>query len=350
MDSKILSLTEELLRQPAKLEEIPIQSADSALGVDALYMDCDHKFYLTEYLIFPSNLYLIFDGHAARDKHGNFDSPIFQKECVNGFKPLWQEFRERLEEKLGTSVSHIFFGDYQIGENGDEFFTVKSEPKDCHWRYTKKRKKGTIFITRISKKQALEYQDILDELRFARAAEIAQERLDREQSRLCREEAITALNSKYSEEFERFTFEAESFRFRQFFTDFLYTPTGLETFDHYYETIYKPYRDDEIADAEWREKSRQLEYRLLNDSELGPEFRFNNVHSFKLTRLDDNCCKVDSDLLDDRTGRQFSIIVKSQRFDDILEDIISELIVVFQRKKQIRRATATLQRLTAKFQ
>lgn len=341
MDQNILLAAKELLEQPTELEEISIQRAAIALGVNALTLGFNHRFGFAEYLIYPQNLYLIFDGHAAKDENGNFDSPIFQEESPNGSKPLWQEFRERLEEKLGTSVSHIFFGDYKI-EGSDEFFTVKNEPKDCRWRYTKKRKKGTIFITRLTKRQALEYQAILDDLRLERAIKIVQARTDHEQSRLCRTDTITTLNSKYPEEFDRFTFNDTTFRFRQFTTEFLYTPAGLEAFDKFYVDYCIPYRNDEIAEAEWREKSSHLQKILYEDDDFASELLRNNVSKFTLTQLDNGSCRVESDLIDDRTGHQFSVIVKSQRFDDILSAVDTELTVVFQRKRQIRRATSIL--------
>lgn len=347
MDSKILLAAEKLLQEPQQLEEIPIQRAVSALGISALTLGSNHSFHHVVYLIYPNNLYLSFDGHAAKDMNGNYDSPIFQNSGYNYLKPLWQEFRERAEAKLGTSITQIFFGDY-LKKDNEEFFTVKDEPKDCHWCYTKKRNKDSVFITRISREQAQQYQAILDELRLERAIGIIRDRLDREDSRACRQEAIITLNSKYPEEFERFTFGDETFRFRQFQTEFLYTATGLNAFDDFYRNICIPYREDEIADAEWEEKSRKLETQLLDNDGFGSEFRLNSIHNFKITRLEGNSCRVESDLIDDRTGRQLSLIIASQKFDDILNAVISELTVVFQRKKQARRATATLQSLASK--
>lgn len=349
MDKELLLEAEKLLQEPAELHDIPIWHANSALNITSLTAnEARHEFYHVEYLIYPSNLYLVFESRATKDTNGNFDTPILQKSRDGITKPLWQEFRERFQKKIGTSVSHVFFGDYDIGTNGDEFFTVKSEPKDCRWRYTRKRNKDSIFITAISKSEALQYQAILDEIRLERAIKIVEDRHARIESRAGREYAITSLDSKYASELDLFTFGDETFRFRQFSTEFFYTPAGLLAFDTFYQEIAVPYRDDEITTAEWKEKSYNLEKRLTEDEDLGPELRINNVSKFNLSRLKNGNCEVESDLLDDRTGRLFRLVVKSQDFDDILDAVASELTVVFQRKKQIRRANEALHLLASK--
>ncbi|MBR3319699.1 hypothetical protein IKG20_00090 [Candidatus Saccharibacteria bacterium] len=348
MDKNIIFAAEQLLREPKKLEEIPIQRAVAALDISALTVGHNHEYYHVEYLIYPNNLYFIFNGLAPKDENGNFESPIFQDSRYNGTKPLWQEFRERIEEKWGTSVSLVFFGTYKDEGQGEEFFTVKDEPGKCRWCYSKKTSKDSVFIKSISKKEALEYQAILDDIRLEHAVRIVENNLARERSRTCREEAIMSLDSDYPDEFERFTFEDEFFRFRQFRTEFLYTPEGRKAFDEFYIKVCVPYRKDEIEEFEWEEKSHELKNRLMADDELEPEFRLYGADNFKITRLEDGRCKVESDLVDDRTGHTFYLEVDSQKFDEILNTVISELTIVFQRKRQIRKATATLQSLASK--
>lgn len=348
MDKKFILDTLKLLTAPAKKQDIPVQRAVSALGVSALTVNAEkHQFLSVEYLIYPNNLYFIFDSRAPIDENGNYISPLFQDSRYNSLKPVWQEFRERVEAKLGTSITYIFFGDYKI-EGNEEFFTVKTEPKNCRWRYTKKANKDSVFITTMSKEEALEYQDILDEIRINHAIRATEDQRAREKSRQCRQETITSLDSDYADEFELFTFNPETFRFRQFTTEFLYTPEGRAAFDRFYQEICVPYRNDEIADALWREKSHDLENRLTSDEDLGPELRLCSVHGFKILRRKDGGCDVESDLEDDRTGHAFRLTVKSQKFDDILNAVTTELTVVFQRKRQARRATATLQSLASK--
>ena len=351
MDQEILLEARKLLEEPPKLEEIPIQRAVSALGVSAITLGQNHNFGEVAYLN-QTNLYLYYDGHAARDKNGNYDSPIFQNDRYNHLKPLWQEFRERVKAEMGISVSQILFGDYKVLDNKDEEFIVKSEPKDCRWRCTKKPVKkpanGSIFITAMSRKQALAFQAILDEIRLERALEIVIERRARAESRLCREEAITVLNGKYPDEFERFTFDEEDFRFRQFDVRFLYTENGLEAFDNFYQKSCIPYRADEIDKAEWEDKSHKLQGYLMGDESFGSEFRKCGVGEFKIRRCNNGGCEIDIDMIDDRFGQPFHMFVESQRFDDIVEAVSTELAVVFQRKRQINRATAHLQQWAAK--
>ena len=348
MDKQFILDVIKLLSTPAKKQDIPVQRATSALGVNALTVNAEkHQFLSVEFLIYPTNLYLIFDSRAPIDENGNYISPIFQNNRYNHLKPLWQEFRERVAEKLGTSISCVFFGDYKVAEDNEEFFTVKTEPKTCRWRYTKKLDKDSLFITAMSKEEAFAYQSILDEIRIGHAIKAVEDRYARAESRACREETITSLASDYPDEFERFTFNEETFRFRQFNVEFLYNPTGRAAFDKFYTDACIPYRNDEIAELEWREKSRQLEARLLNDDDFGPDFRLYGPHSFKILCRKDGGCDVESDLEDDRTGHQFHMTVNSQKFDDILNAVTTELTVVLQRKRQVRRAVATLQSLAS---
>ena len=345
MEQKILQAVKELLQEQPEPEEIPIQRAVSALGVSSL-MRGHGEYHMVEYQVYPTNLYLTFKSMATRDETGNFNSPIFQNDHYNGYKPLWQEFRERFEAEIGTSVTQVFFGNY-IKKGHDERFIVEDEPKDCRYRYTKKRDKDTIYITYIAEEQAYEYQEILDEIRFERASKIVLEREARKESRICRKEAIITLNSKYSDEFERFTFDDETFRFRQFNTAFFYTPEGLAAFDEFYVKVCTPYRNEEIEEKEWEEKSRQLSECILNGVETELGLRVNLTQSFQIKRTEGNGCVIESDLIDDRTGRQFSLAINSQKFDDILSATIAELTVVFQRKKQIKRAVSVLQSLAS---
>lgn len=346
MEKDYIFEAKELLREPPELKEIPIFRAASALDA-SLTLGQNHSFHYAEYHIYPVNLYFTFQGYATKDINDNYDSPIFQDSRYNYTKPLWQEIRERFEAKWGIKISHIFFGEYEKHPNGEEFFTVKNEPKDSHWIYIRKPEIDGVSIGKLTPEQITKHQAIVDEIRLNRAIATVIDRHEREESRVSREEAITALDSKYSSEFERFTFGPETFRFRQFFEEFYYTPKGLEAFDNFYERKCVPYRNDEIANAEWREKSKTLKERLVNDEEIGHEIRMNNVSNFKITRLPNGCCQVESDLIDDRTGKQFHLIIDSQRFDDILDEVISELVIVFQRKKQIRRAAETLHLLAS---
>ena len=347
MEKEYILEAQEYLKRPEDLMNIPVQRAATALGVNGLTVG-HNKFHLAEFLIYPNNLYLTFDNSSTRDKNGNYDSPIFQTDSYNGFKPLWQEVREHVEKKIGTSISLIFFGDYQISGNDDEFFTVKTEPKDCHWRYTKKKDKDSVFITAMTEKEAQEYQDILDQIRLERAVRIVKEEAERKESRANRENAIEYLRAKYSQEFERFTFEEETFRFRQFGTEFYYTDKELHHFDDFYMAVCIPYHLDEIADDDWKKTTKELEKKIMSDPNFGPEFILCGTHTFRFVPCEDNGCRVQCDMIDDRTGKTFETYVPSQMPEQIYDAIAPELTIVFQRKKQARRASAILQNLASK--
>ncbi|MBR5389649.1 hypothetical protein IK146_03765 [Candidatus Saccharibacteria bacterium] len=347
MEERYIPEARKYLERPKKLLSIPVQRAATALGVTGLTVG-HGKFHTVEYLIYPNNLYLTFDSSSTRDKNGNYDSPIFQTDSYNGHKPLWQELRESAEKKIGTSISSIYFGDYRIDEGNDEFFTVKTEPKECHWRYTKKKDKDSIFITAMTREEAQEYQDILDQIRLKRATRIVKEEFDRKESRTNRENGIKCLQTKYATVFERFTLEEETFRFRQFNREFFYTDEGLCSFDKFYMEVCVPYNLDEIADNDWRKSTKEIEKRLLSEPNLGPEFILCGSHTFRFIPCDDNGCKVECDITDDRTGKSFEMYIQSQMPEQIYNAIVPELGIVFQRKRQARRATATLQNLASK--
>lgn len=332
-----------LLKEPREILDIPIQRAVSALGVDALTIG-HNFFHMPEYFRYPRNIYLTFTSKAAKDIDGNYDSPIFQSDRYNGIKPLWQEFREAYEKETNQQVDHVFFGVWTHIDEDDSFFPVFNEiSEDVGWIFVKN-VKGDISIARLTEKDICRYQTMLEELRLNRAIRIIKEREARIESRTYRENAIEYLKNRYNAPTDRFNFGEESFKFRQFNIEFLYISSELMRFDDFYRENYLPYRFDEKTEEEWREKSKKLNEMLMSSGMFRQDFLLSHAGPFKFSFRRDGCI-VESDMIDEQTGKQFRKVILSQDDDKILEALEKELTRIFERKRQIRRAGAILHNL-----
>lgn len=335
-----------LLNEPQEPLDIPIQRAVSALNVDALTVGHGY-FHMPEFFRYPRNIYLSFLSKATKDVNGNYDSPIFQSNQYNGFKPLWQELREVYEKETNQQIDHIFFGNWANINEEDSFFPVlNSITEDAEWVFVKNTK-GDISITRLTTEQRLHYQAQLEELRLNRAIKIIKEREARNESRACRENAIEYLTTRYHSTTDRFTFGEESFKFRQFNIEFLYISSELMRFEDFYKGQYLSYRFDEKIEEEWHEKSKQLNEMLMSSAMFRKDFLMSHAGPFKFSFRRDGCI-VESDMLDEQTGKQFHKIILSQENDKILEILEQELTRIFERKRQMRRANTILQGLAAR--
>ncbi len=336
-----------LLNEPKELLEIPIQRAVSALKVDALTVGHTH-FHIPEYIRYPRVVYLSFNSKSTKDAEGNYDSPIFQSNNYNGRKPLWQEFRETVEEKIKQRIDHVFFGIWEKPNDEDSFFMVSDDITDeTEWCFIKNTK-GDISIAKLSAEDKSEYKALLDDLRLKRAIAIVKEREERVESRMYRENAITYLTERYNHATDRFNFGEESFKFRQFNIEFLYTSSGLLRFDDFYKEYYLPYRFEEKIAEEWQKKSKRLNEMLTSSGMFHEDFILSNAGPFKFSFRRDGCI-VESDLIDDQTGKQFHKVILSQDDEKILEALEKELIRIFERKRQMRHATIILQNLAVKY-
>lgn len=335
-----------LLSEPQELLEIPVQRAVSALNVDALTVGHGY-FHMPEYFRYPKNIYLSFPSKATRDVDGNYDSPIFQSDQYNGFKPLWQELREVYEEETGQQVDHVLFGNWTNVNEEDSFFPVSNSiTEDVEWIFVKNTK-GDISIAHLTNEQRLHYHAELEELRLNRAIKIIREREARDESRACRENAIDYLTTRYRSPTDRFNFGEESFKFRQFNIEFLYTSSELVRFEDFYREYYLPYRFDEKTEEEWHEKSKQLNDMLMSSGMFRKDFLLSHAGPFKFSFRRDGCI-VESDMLDEQTGKQFHKVILSQDNDRILEILEQELTRIFERKRQMRRASAVLHGLAVR--
>lgn len=350
MEQTIVMEAQRILKEPPEREKIPIQRAANALN-----KSLTEGTYLPEYHFVKfldrgrkTNLYFTYPSTAARDENGNYDSPIFQDSHYNNIPPLWQLFREQLEKKWNTKITRVIYGDYREESDGEAFFKVKEEPAQGGWLYVEK-PDGSFSIGQLNAYQINVHQSIFDGLRTKRAYRIATMRADHESSKKCKQDGIAYLKKHYPDYFDRFTFDSdETFRFRQFSTEFLYTPEGLSYFDEFYLRVAEPYRQDEEAKEAWKETSKNIKERILNDAELASGLKRENGDDFKFNRLEDGSCEVTSDLIDDDTSREFSIRVPSQDPDVIFNEVTAKLRVILQRKEQARRAISTLYSLASR--
>ena len=349
MEQSVIEMAHQLLAEPVELETIPIQRAANALGTALTKGSHRPEYHLVRFLEkeTKSNLYITFSSLAAKDENGNYDSPIFQDSRYNHLPPLWHLFRLKLEEKMGTKLVRVLYGEYRQESDNEGFFEVKDEPIQGHWICIEKPGDKKYDISQLAPYEAKEHQSILDNLKKDRAYKIARERSDREHSSKHKEAGIAYLKAHYAEYFDRFIFEKDVFRFRQFTTEFTYTLPGLETFNKFYQDVAEPYRQDELAQEEWKKMSEGIRIQILNDPEFATGLIRERAHEFKFTPKD-NGCEITIDIIDDSTGREFTTYAPSQEEDAIIEAIKTKLRVVLQRKEQNRRAIGTLQRLAAR--
>lgn len=349
MGKTIIEEVQDILKSPPEKRNIPIQRAANALGT-ALTQG-KNEYHLVRFLEMGTrtNLYFTYPSQAARDENGNYDSPIFQDSRYNNMPPLWQLFREQLERKLGHKITRVVYGEYHKATDGEEFFKVKDEPAQGSWIYIEK-PRNAISITQLKPDEIRDHQAIFSKLLEDRAYKIAKEHAECESSKKCKNDSIAYLRKRYPDpdSIDRFNFESDHvFRFRQFNTEFSYTPEGLERFDNFYNEVAEPYRQDEDAEVKWQATGEEIRKRILSDTEISEGLIFENAHEFRFMRLENGGCEVSIDLIDDRTGRQFSVRISSQNPDDIFKGVTAKLRVVLQRKEQARRAIGTLQRLAS---
>lgn len=339
----------ELLNSPRELQQIPIERVNSALNISASHVG--HEHYMAPiYLSGKKTIYLIIPKKAMRYGDNTFDSPVFQTPKYNYVKPLWQEFREAFEQAWGNiKVDLVFFGNWkQVNKKDTDFEVADLIDETTEWVLIKKANVSEYNIVHLMPDQRATYQKILNDLRLKRAIGIVKDNENRRRSRLCRAEGITSLDVKYHNEFEVFTFGEETFRFRQFTNEFLYTKEGLAEFDRMYEKVYKPYRIEEAITAEWKEKSKKLNEILFSSEEFQSDLLRENASHFKISFREDGCV-VDGDIFDDRAGHQLHKVIQSQEDDVILNTLGKELGRIFERKAQIRHASEHLQELAVRY-
>lgn len=336
-----------LLDEPREQREIPHMRVNTALRISAITVG--HQHYLTPaFLNGGKIIYLIIPKLATLDFNGTYESPVFQTPYCDGSIPLWQEFREAFEKQWNIETGHVFFGTWiEQNDKGGDFKISNQIDETTDWCLIKRdiNDYGEVHLT---SKDRTHYQEMLHEIRLRRAVAVVKDRENRRRSRACRKEAIISLNANYNNEFETFTFGEETFRFRQFFNEFLYTPEGLKDFDRCYAKIYKPYRLDEIFAAEWEKKQASINAKIFANDRLHGNLIRESVGSFKITPRQDGCV-VDNDFIDDRTGRQFHKTIPSQDDTVILNTVVKELGRVFERKNQLHCASEHLQSLAVKY-
>ena len=351
--NKEIDLAAKKLLKKKKKSRIPIQRAAIALGVSSLRKDQKNRLYHVQYLLYPTNLYIVFPGRATIDTNGNYDSPIFQDNRYNHTKPLWMEFREQFEKQTRReNISHVLFGSYKklkedesVDGIREELFDVVNDPKKASWLCIIDKSGVKVEFGQIDREKAKQYQKVLDEIKLRRASEEVKMNLNHEESTKCRESAIKTLQEQYPDWADRFTFGESTFRFRQFNAEFLYTAEGLEKFETFYKNFATPYANDEEAKRRWEEQAKKLNTEIFNNESVGEKIQLAGAHKFTFNLINEGC-EILSGMRDDRTGKDYRLIVKSRDASTIKAVIIDDLTMMFKRKAQVERASETLRKYT----
>ena len=368
----ILQSAQKLLQHLNDRSAINPQRAATALGQNAVSTGNDKihvGFPLDDY----QNLIVSFNEYADKDQNDNYISQIFERPAANGTLPLWHKFFvafktayfKDLGESKDLTLTHVYFGTHKK-EGRNHYFSVSDMPKQANHLlmgfkgdydkliiYTKNstvligerypRTNSVIYV--IAPVEPQIYQDYYDNLRLQEAIELVRKKQAEKNSLKCHNSGFRYLMENYPNHIADFRFDPESFRFSGFNITFYYDEASLAKFDDFYHRVYLPHIEDNLEQRQWKAIANEIERRLFHTFRNG--MVENNVRSISFKKVRDNCL-VESDLIDDYTGKNFHYSVKSHDPDEIYQVIEAEFIRVFRYKRQLKEISSILRKLSTK--
>ena len=352
--------------------QINPQRAASALGLSSVSIG-NEKIHVGYPLDNYQNLILSFDDTADIDQNGNPISPIFETQAADGSLPLWYKFFQAfqaanfkdLDESKSLTLTKVYFGTYTQEKNA-HFFSVKKTPIEADhilMGFKGDYDKLSIFIKgsiiligdRYPRSNSLIYviapvepdiyQKYYEDLRLQEAVKIVEARQAERCSLRSHDAGFRYIIDNYPDHIADFRFEQESFRFSGFNVKFYYDQESLKKFDDFYHHVYLPYIEEELEKRQWKAIADEIERRLKRKFRNG--MVENNVRYINFKKVRDTCL-VESDLVDDYTGKNFHFMVKSHDPDEIYQATETEFIRIFRYKRQLKEIGIILRRLSTK--